>query len=155
MPIMSSRTLLPAIRQAEAKAENDKRIASLKKSFEVFDTDGSGSLGADEVLEILTKMTAGGTPLSEADAMEFIKEFDRDGDGLLDLNEFICAMGVVSDAVDADQDGTADMKDGDGAYDGKEEEFAAKLAAGETINVAGITAGDISTGVEAARKLQS
>ena len=27
---------------------------------------------------------------------EFIAEFDRDGDGFLDVNEFIAAMGVMS-----------------------------------------------------------
>lgn len=140
---------------AEAKAANDARIASLKKSFDVFDSDGSGALSSEEVLEILTKMTTGGHPLTEDDAIEFIKEFDRDGDGMLDLNEFICAMGVVSDAVDKDEDGEADMKAGGGDYDGKEDEFAKALAEGSTINVAGIKSGEISSAVHDARRLQS
>jgi len=145
---------IQAKKEAEVKAANDKRLASLKASFDVFDTDGSGSLDTEEVVEILTRMTGGGTAMSEADALEFIKEFDRDGDGFLDVNEFIIAMGVVSDAHDADGDGVADMKDGTGEYDGKEEEFAAMLAGGEDLKVAGMEAGNVVSSVEQARRLQ-
>lgn len=152
--------------QAEEKAKNDKRLASLKKSFEYFDDDGSGFLTADEVLEILMRMTPDGTPLTEDDAKEFVKEFDRDGDGQLDVNEFIVAMGVVSDAYDADGDGVADMKQGGGEYDGKEDEFAAKLVEGETMVVAGLDGGgdmaydgdtrsNVTRAIDNARKLQS
>ena len=139
---------------AEDKAKNDTRIAKLKAAFDVFDKDGSGCLDTDEVIEILTRMS-GGTPLSEADAKEFIHQFDRDGDGSIDVNEFIIAMGVVSDAHDADGDGEADMKDGTGAYDGKEDEFATKLAAGEDLKVAGMEGGNVSTAIDEARRLQS
>ena len=115
--------------RAEEMAANDKRIASLKKAFEVFDKDGSGKLKADEVIEILTRMTAATySQFTTEDAKAFIQEFDRNGDGVLDVNEFIIAMGTISDAHDEDGDGMADMKDGDGKYDGKEDDFAKKLA---------------------------
>ena len=143
--------------QAEEKAKNDVRLKKLKDSFAVFDEDGSGTLSHEEVLIILTRMTGGGVPLTEADAKEFIKEFDRDGDGLLDVNEFVVAMGVMSDAVDADGDGEIDGKDtGEGGeYDGNEEDFAQKLAAGEVINVKGIGDGTkISEAVDEARAVQ-
>merc|ERR1712216_150582 len=106
--------------------------------------------------EILTRMTGNGAGLTKEDAEMFIHEFDRDGDGTLDVNEFIIAMGVVSDAHDADGDGTADMKQEGmvGQYDGKEEEFAAKLAEGETLTVAGLESGNIKESIEEARRLQ-
>jgi len=141
--------------EAEEKVKNDKRLASLKASFQSFDEDGSGYLTKDEVLEILTRMTGGAEPLSEADALEFIKEFDRDGDEQLDMNEFICAMGVVSDAYDADGDGKADINQAQGGkYDGKEEHFAAALAKGEHLNVVGMEGGNVTKSVDDARKLQ-
>ena len=98
----------------------------------------------------------GGSSLTEADAKEFIEEFDRNGDGMLNVDEFICAMGVVSDAHDGDGDGVADMKQGGGEYDGKEDDFAQKLAAGETLDVAGMKDGhgQIKEGTEEARLLQ-
>jgi len=141
--------------EAEEKVKNDVRLKSLKQSFQAFDEDDSGFLTKDEVLEILTRMTGGGEPLSEADAQEFIKEFDRDGDGQLDMNEFIIAMGVVSDAYDEDGDGKADILQSQGGkYDGKEEEFAAKLAQGEKLAVVGMEGGNVTGAVDEARKLQ-
>lgn len=66
-------------------------------------------------------------------------------------------MGVVSDAHDADGDGVADARqrvDG-GMYDGKEEEFAKKLAEGETLVVAGLASGNVKEAVHDARKIAS
>lgn len=139
--------------RAAEMAKNDERIARLKDSFDIFDEDGSGELSTDEVLTILTRMS-GGAPLTEEDAKEFIAEFDRNGDGFLNVSEFIIAMGVVSDAYDADGDGVADMKQGGGEYDGKEEEFAEKLALGENLTVAGMEHDNIHKMTEDARKLQ-
>lgn len=88
-------------------------------------------------------------PLSRA-------QFDRNGDGFLNVSEFIVAMGVVSDAYDADGDGVADMKQaGGGEYDGKEEEFAEKLALGENLTVAGIAHDNIHKATDDARKLHA
>ena len=64
-------------------------------------------------------------------------------------------MGVVSDAHDEDGDGEADLKQhGDGKYDGKEDDFAAKLAAGEGLVVAGMKKGNVVGAVNDARRLQ-
>ena len=81
-------------------------------------------------------------------------EFDRDGNGLLSVDEFIIAMGVMSDGYDEDGDGQADMKQGDGKYDGNEDAFAEALAGGETLQVAGLKAGEVTDAVDAARRLQ-
>ena len=145
-----------AAEKAAEQAANDKRIKSLKDSFAVFDTDGSGTLEAEELGQILTRMCGPDCPgMTEADAKAFIKEFDRDGDGMLDVNEVIIAMGVVSDAHDEDGDGEADLKQhGDGKYDGKEDDFAAKLAAGEGLVVAGMKKGNVVGAVNDARRLQ-
>ena len=138
--------------KAEEAAKNNKRIASLKASFDVFDKDKSGKLGSDEVLEILTRMTGGEEPLTEEDAIEFIKEFDRDGDGEISVDEFILAMGVVSDAVDHDGDGKADK--GESKYDGEEEKFAEDLVKGDIGGKVHIKAGAVAEGVEDARRMQ-
>jgi hypothetical protein len=127
-------------------------------SFDTFDEDGSGSLEASEIKAILTRMS-GGAALTDEDADEFIKEFDRDGDGMIDFNEFIIAMGVMSDAVDTDGDGTIDSKqdgvDQSGSYEGREEDFAQKLAEGENIQVANLKHGNIHDSVEGARRVQA
>jgi len=141
--------------EAEEKMKNDARLEKLHDSFLMFDDDYSGYLTADEVLKILMRMTPDGCELTEDDAKVFIEEFDRNGDGMLDVNEFIIAMGVVSDAHDEDGDGKADMKSAKGGkYDGKEDEFAEKLAFGEKMVVAGMDKG-VKDAIVDARKLQS
>ena len=61
----------------------------------------------------------------------------------------------ASDAGEPDDgDGTADVKQGGGKYDGKEEDFAEALAKGTTLEVAGVKAGSINESVEDARRLQ-
>ena len=142
-------------KQNEIKEEGAKRIKALEAAFAVFDEDGSGTLSTKEVLTVLTRMTGSGAELTKKDAEDFIQQFDRNGDGVLSINEFIIAMGVMSDAYDGDGDGEADLKDGDGAYDGKEEEFAQALAEGKTLQVAGVAAGNINTAVEDATRLQA
>ena len=61
-------------------------INSLKAAFHEFDEDDSGSLEHDEVKAILMR-AGGGHPMTDADAEEFLKEFDHDGNGSLDMNE--------------------------------------------------------------------
>ena len=62
----------------------------LENAFKVFDTDGSGKLSAVELKDVLTRV--GETALSEADALEVIQKADVNGDGELDIAEFIKLM---------------------------------------------------------------
>ena len=56
---------------------------ALKKAFDLFDTDKSGTLTADELIAILTRP---GTPktMSLDDAQAFLSYFDKNGDGVLE-----------------------------------------------------------------------
>ena len=68
----------------------------IEAAFKNFDTDGSGTLSADEVLAILTR-SSGGAALTIADAKEVISDFDANGDGELQLQEFVNAWAVIGD----------------------------------------------------------
>lgn len=125
--------------QEADKAEAEARIESLKKSFAVFDADGSGELDTEEVIQILQRTTPAGTQMTEKDAREFIHEFDRDGNGTMNLQEFIIAMGVISDAA---------------GLDGEETVFAEAIADGENLEVKGLGAGTVSAAIEDARRIQ-
>ena len=66
--------------------------SQLKAAFAVFDTDGSGTLSADELKAILSRPVRGGAPLFTAEQVDgLIKEFDTNGDGVLSLDEFVQA----------------------------------------------------------------
>lgn len=63
-------------------------------AFQVFDGDGSGSLDIDEVRQILQR-PGGGQPLSDEEVADIIADFDKNGDGLLQYDEFAVMWGVV------------------------------------------------------------
>ena len=68
-------------------------VEGLRKAFDAFDIDGSGSISAAELVAILTRQTAvGSEPLAEEDASALISVFDANGDGELDFDEFVKAM---------------------------------------------------------------
>ena len=64
----------------------------LRTLFNLFDRDGSGTLDAEELLEILTRGSGG---LSLADAKEIVDSFDENKDGVLSVDEFVKAMSAV------------------------------------------------------------
>ena len=62
------------------------------EAFASFDKNKDGYLTADELAGILTR-PGGGTPMDLAEAKQFIRQFDKNGDGKMDLEEFCTAMG--------------------------------------------------------------
>ena len=70
--------------------------SQLKAAFTIFDTDGSGTLSADELKAILTRSVRGGAPLLSSERVDgLIAEFDTNGDGVLSLDEFVKAWAGV------------------------------------------------------------
>ena len=65
----------------------------IEKAFAVFDTDGNGTLSADELKRILT-MPVNGKPgaLTGPDVDKLIRRFDANGDGVLSIDEFAKAF---------------------------------------------------------------
>lgn len=61
----------------------------IREAFKIFDRDGNGYIDAKELKQVVTRM---GEALTSAEADEFMKEADLDGDGKLDYNEFVKMM---------------------------------------------------------------
>lgn len=57
--------------------------------FEAIDSDGSGSIDANEMVEFLSYL---GTEMSLDEAKEAIKELDTDGNGRIDFDELCKAL---------------------------------------------------------------
>ena len=63
--------------------------AILEEAFRLFDQDGSGSITRDEIKEAFRSVIADtGEELPEDEIDYMIKEFDVDGDGTIDFEEF-------------------------------------------------------------------
>ena len=69
-----------------------QKIASFRANFAFFDIDNSGTMSAQEFLQVLTRQHGTAAGLTLADAQEILADFDEDGSGSLDVEEFIQAM---------------------------------------------------------------
>ncbi|XP_020672784.1 caltractin [Dendrobium catenatum] len=61
----------------------------IKAAFELFDTDGSGTIDAKE---LNIAMRALGFEISDEQIDEMITEVDKDGSGTIEFDEFLCMM---------------------------------------------------------------
>ena len=72
----------------------DTKLERIKRAFDLFDTDGNGSLSNEELRAVLTR-PGGGSPLTEEDVAALIAEFDVNGDGELQIDEFAVFWGPM------------------------------------------------------------
>jgi|TARA_B110001469_G_C9487320_1_gene244022 Ca2+-binding EF-hand superfamily protein len=75
---------------ARTNKTRDDMDKELVEAFQSFDVDGSGYLDREELVEALTTMGDG--PVDEETVNEWIAEADADGDGKINLKEFISMM---------------------------------------------------------------
>lgn len=64
-------------------------MAELREVFNLVDADKNGQLSADEIMALLDML---GTPATAEQVDDLIRSCDADGDGTIDLNEFVVAM---------------------------------------------------------------
>ncbi|MEG4583490.1 EF-hand domain-containing protein [Microcoleus sp. MON1_C5] len=80
-------------------SEQGDRQSRLKRSFSVFDEDGSGQITKNEMQDMMSPFG-----LTEPELDEIIKEADHDGNALIDFEEFCTLVPDESDITTADQD---------------------------------------------------
>ena len=97
--------------------------AGLKKAFKQFDTDGSGTLDAKEFLAILTR--DGDDSMDADDAKDLLDMFDDNGDGVLQISEFIEAITSLEGSLEGEDEDEEDEDNQDQDDDGPPEPSAA------------------------------
>ena len=67
----------------------EQEIATLKREFLSFDSDGDGTISAEELSNVLRSF---GDEVSEEDVKKVINTFDIDKNGTIEFNEFLIMM---------------------------------------------------------------
>jgi len=65
------------------------QVEEIKEAFDLFDTDGSGSI---DVNELKVAMKALGMDAKSEEIRKLINDIDTDGDGTIDFDEFLAMM---------------------------------------------------------------
>ena len=80
------------IKLLSGKLQNPKDAEQeLKEVFDVFDSDGDGSISSEELRHVMMNL---GEKLSDDEVNELLREADANGDGGIDYGEFAEMMGV-------------------------------------------------------------
>merc|ERR1711907_905409 len=69
---------------------SEKQIAEIREAFELFDSDGGGTIDA---AELGTAMEALGFKSSKGEVKKMVDDLDKDGNGTIDWDEFMMLMG--------------------------------------------------------------
>jgi hypothetical protein len=63
-----------------------EQLARMKEAFSLFDKDGDGTIGNEELGAVMRQL---GQHPTEAELQNMFLEFDADGDGVIDFDEFV------------------------------------------------------------------
>ena len=74
---------------------DQNEIAVYVSLFRKYDTDGSGTIGSDELQEMLKELHF--QNMSKSDCIKLIGEIDTDNSGQVDFDEFIQLMVLIQD----------------------------------------------------------
>jgi len=91
---------LASIDMSEMDDKTRIKFVELKRTFDLFDLDESGSVDSSELMQL---MLALGIDLNEKERGNVMKEFDRDGNGNICWQEFWTYMYRRNDQIDAQQ----------------------------------------------------
>ncbi|XP_013381518.1 calmodulin-like isoform X2 [Lingula anatina] len=72
----------------------DEQIAEFKEAFSLFDKNGDGTITTKELGTVMRSL---GLNPTEAELVDMIKEVDADGNGTIDLPEFLTMMAKKMD----------------------------------------------------------
>ena len=72
-----------------SQERDDNAEEEMLEAFRVFDTDGNGSITADELRQIFNNL---GEKSTEEEIADMIEEADTDGDGEINYQEFVAMM---------------------------------------------------------------
>jgi len=89
-------------KEKEKKIElSEEQIKEIKDAFNLFDTDGSGSIDAKE---LQVAMTALGFEPKKEEIQQMIAGIDKDGSGTIEFEEFLAMMTEKMEGKDSNEE---------------------------------------------------
>ena len=85
----SSSTTLSTKQQQRRPGLTDDEVEELRQAFDLFDTDGSGTI---DPKELRVAMQSLGFETKNQTIYQMIQDIDKDGDGDVDFDEFLDLM---------------------------------------------------------------
>lgn len=79
----------------------EEELAEYKEAFDLFDKDRDGAITTQELNDV---MTALGQSPTEEDLKKMLQEVDTDGNGIIDLNEFLNLITRHQETSDPEKD---------------------------------------------------
>jgi Ca2+-binding EF-hand superfamily protein len=80
---------------------NEEEIEELREAFELFDTDGNGTIDPNELKSAMKNL---GLEAKNHTVYQMISDIDKDGTGDIDFDEFLDLMTVKLGDSDSEQD---------------------------------------------------
>lgn len=74
-------------------SEEEKKLKRYREAFDRVDTNGTGQISAYELGEMAKRI---GKEISPEMVLKFLKEHDKDNDSLLNFDEFVMMLDVLS-----------------------------------------------------------
>lgn len=79
----------PSKRGPQKQELSEEQLQELREAFDLFDTDGSGSI---DVKELKVAMRALGFQVKKEEVRKMIADIDKDGNESIDFDEFVQMM---------------------------------------------------------------
>jgi Ca2+-binding EF-hand superfamily protein len=93
--------LLASLPSSITSVFDRNELAVYLSLFRKYDTDGSGTIGSDELLQMLEELDF--QDMSSSDCTKLIRELDADNSGQVDFDEFIHLLIMIQDGSDRDE----------------------------------------------------
>ncbi|KAL1215263.1 putative calcium-binding protein CML23 [Cardamine amara subsp. amara] len=107
-------------------------MEDIKKVFQRFDKNRDGKISIEELKDVIGALSP---TASQEETTSMMKEFDVDGNGFIDMDEFVALFQIGDDSRNGDESNSDNMRDLKEAFDLYDLDRNGKISASELHSV--------------------